>query len=294
MENSMIRDRADAGSTGLSREEQRSLTHGEFWIPEADRAVYRTAMRTLQRAGVPFIVSGLYAMYEYTGIYRETKDLDLFLEPHHVIDAARALRAEGFALRLEQAHWLAKAMLGDRQIDLIFGMGNGIALIDEQWYAHSRPGILAGMPVRVAPPEDLIWHRLFVSERHRYDMADVVHLFVCRGDELEWDRLLARVNTHWRLLMAHIHIFDFAYPGHHDRVPRSVRDELARRELAERDRPGDPNVCQGTLISRFSFSIDVNEWGLRDLRQEAVDAVRELAVVREIADSDVWDSRQES
>src|SRR2546430_11154752 len=39
----------------------------------------------------------------YTGIYRKTKDLDLFFEPSRVVDAARALRDAGFHVHLEQA-----------------------------------------------------------------------------------------------------------------------------------------------------------------------------------------------
>src|SRR5436190_23016740 len=142
----------------LSLEEQKSLTHGEFWIPENERVVYAHALQTLNRAGIPCVVSGLYAIYEYTGIYRKTKDLDLFFEPEHVVDAARALREEGFHVHLEQPHWLAKAYQNDVLVDLIYGMGNGLAFIDHTWYEHSRPGILAAMPVRVAPPEELIWH----------------------------------------------------------------------------------------------------------------------------------------
>jgi len=271
----------------LTGEERKSVTTGEFWIPEREREVYRLAMTALNRAGVPFVVSGLYAIYEYTGIYRQTKDLDLFFEPGHVIEAAHVLRDEGFELHLEEPHWLAKALLGEKQIDLIYGMGNGIAFIDAEWYRHSRPGILAGMPVRVSPPEDLIWHRLFVSERHRFDMSDVLHLILCRGSEMDWDRLIERVHEHWRLLLAQIHFFDYAYPGHRDRVPQSARDALQRR-AAEEVPTDDPTVCNGTLISRFSFSIDVNDWGFRDLRAEAVAASQELPVIQEIVASEVW------
>jgi hypothetical protein len=281
----------DPKLASLSGEERKSVTHGEFWIPEREREVYRIAMSALERAGVPFIVSGLYAIYEYTGIYRQTKDLDLFFEPGRVIEAARVLKSEGFELHLEESHWLAKAMHGDKQIDLIYGMGNGVALIDADWYRHSRPGILAGMPVRVSPPEDLIWHRLFVSERHRFDMSDVLHLILCRGDELDWDRLIERVHEHWRLLLAQIHFFDYAYPGHRGRVPQRVRDTLTQR-AAEETPTDDRTICNGTLISRFSFSIDVNEWGFRNLREEAVAASKMLPVIQEIAASDVWTSRR--
>ena len=90
------------GHEGLTREERKSVTHGDFWIPEEEREKYKRALAALNRSGVPYIVSGAYAIYEHTGIYRETKDLDLFLQPEHIVEAARALRAEGFRTRLEQ------------------------------------------------------------------------------------------------------------------------------------------------------------------------------------------------
>jgi Uncharacterised nucleotidyltransferase len=278
-------------TANLSKEEKRSLTHGEFWIPEAEREVYRTALRTLNRAGVRFVVSGLYALYEYTGIYRQTKDLDLFVEPAQVVPAARALKAVGFRPHLEQAHWLAKAMWDDKPVDLIFGTGNGLSFIDSIWFERSRAGLLAGTPVRVAPPEELILHRLFVSERHRSDVADVLHLIVCRGDEFDWERLLWRLNDHWRLLLAQIHLYDYVYPGHRARVPQWVRRKLYDAAEAAVAEVGDASICQGTLISRFSYSIDVNEWGFRDLRKEATIAARALPIVREIVQDEVWEDR---
>lgn len=273
----------------LTDEEQKSVTHGEFWIPEAERQVYQKALRALNEAGVKYIISGLYALYEYTGIYRKTKDLDVFVEPGVVVEAARVLKAAGFNTYLEQAHWIAKAMWGDKQVDLIFGMGNGMAFIDHEWYDRSRPGILAATPVRMAPPEDLIWHRLFVSERHRSDMADVLHLFMRRGNELDWNYLLKRVNYDWRLLLAQIHLFDFVYPGHRAHVPQWVRQQLYQKAAEEVDVIGDPRICCGTMISRFSYTIDVNEWGFRDPRKELTLAARSMPVVQEIVAADVWE-----
>ena len=69
---------------GLTREEQRSVTHGDFWIPEEEREKYKRALSTLNAAAIPYVVSGAYAIYEHTGIYRETKDLDLFVRPADV------------------------------------------------------------------------------------------------------------------------------------------------------------------------------------------------------------------
>jgi hypothetical protein len=277
---------------GLTREEEKSFTHGDFWIPEPAREVYKHALHTLNAGGIPYVVTGAYAIYEYTGIYRDTKDLDVFVQPEQLVEAMRALRAAGFRTRLEQAHWVAKAIEGEHFVDLIFGMGNGLALVDEDWYRHSRPAILAANPVRVAPPEELIWHRLFISERHRHDMADIAHLIYCLGRRLDWERLVRKTGEHWPLLLAQLQMFSYVYPEVEPRVPRWVFDDLlerARRDL-DRERDGDP-VTRGTLVSRFSFAIDVNEWGFRDLRTESIRATERLPIIRELATSDVWDER---
>lgn len=280
---------AARGFGSLTKEERRSVTHGEFWIPEEERVVYREALQALNAAGVPYIVSGLYAIYEYTGIYRQTKDLDLFFQPAHVVEAGRVLKAAGFAVHVEQAHWLAKAFKNGMLVDLIYGMGNGLSFIDDAWYAHSRPGILAAEPVRISPPEELIWHRLFVSERHRYDMADIVHLILARGGELNWERLLSRVGESWRLLLAQVHLYDYVYPGHRARIPPWVREDLMERAHEETGVEGDPKTCNGTMISRFSFAIDVNEWGFDNPRAASVEAACRSPVVQRIVESDVWE-----
>ena len=159
----------------LTKEEKKSVTHGDFWVPEREREVYKRALRALNEHGVPYVVAGAYAIYEHTGIYRDTKDLDIFVQPERTIDAARVLRDAGFTTRLEQPHWLAKAFQGEPFVDLIFGMGNGLALIDEGWYRHIRPAILAATPVRVAPAGSCCGIGCILHERHRQDMGDIVH-----------------------------------------------------------------------------------------------------------------------
>ena len=278
----------------LTAEERKSLTHGDFWIPEAEREVYKRALEALNAAGIPFVVAGAYAIYEHTGIYRQTKDLDLFFEPAVVVDAARALRAAGFRTRLEDEHWLAKATYGEHFVDLIYGMGNAMAFIDAGWTEHSRAGILAATPVRIAPAEELIWHRLFISERHRHDMSDIVHLILCVGESLDWKRLVSRVGENWPLLLSQVLMFTYVYPGYKSNIPAWVPEHLlglAREEFARAEE--DVDFTRGPMISRFSFTIDVREWGFSDPRSEQVRETRMKPEVRAIAEADVWDERGE-
>jgi hypothetical protein len=278
----------------LSPEERKSLTHGDFWIPEEERDVYRRALQALNEASVPYVVAGAYAIYEHTGIYRQTKDLDIFVEPTAVVTAARALHDAGFVMRLEDLHWLAKAFVGDKFVDLIYGMGNAVAFIDADWVKHSRSGVLAAQPVRIAPAEELIWHRLFISERHRHDMSDILHLMLCVADGLDWERLMGRVGEHWPLLLAQLQMFSYVYPGYRSNVPSWVLEQLIEQARANVGRDEeDADVTRGTLISRFSFAIDVREWGFSDPRGDMVRQARNKPVVREIAESDVWDERSD-
>ncbi|HET7620077.1 MAG TPA: hypothetical protein VFK20_16335, partial [Vicinamibacterales bacterium] len=157
-----------------------------------------------------------------------------------------------------------------------------------------RPGVLAATPVRIAPPEELIWHRLFISERHRHDMSDILHLIVCLGETLDWERLMARVGMNWPLLLAQLQTFTYVYPGYRTNVPTWVMETLldrARAEVGVDDEEAD--LTRGPLISRFSFTIDVREWGFADPRGELIRIARNQPVIREIEAADVWDVRAE-
>ncbi|MGH9331957.1 MAG: hypothetical protein ACRD09_16070, partial [Vicinamibacterales bacterium] len=241
--------RRGASLDHLSEDERKSVTHGDFWIPEEARQVYRLALETLNDAGISYVVAGAFAIYEHTGIYRQTKDLDLFFEPRDLLPGAYALADAGFDLRLEEPHWLAKAVRGEVFVDLIYGMGNGVALIDSVWHDFARAGTLAATPVMIAPAEELLWHRLFIHERHRQDMSDIMHLIISVGDALDWDRLLKRVGSHWPLLLAQLQVFSYVYPGFRSRVPRHIMETLLdrARDHAGKDDP-DEAITNGPLI----------------------------------------------
>lgn len=123
-------------------------------------------------------------------------------------------------------------------------------------------------------------------------MADIAHLIVARGARLDWTRVLERVGENWPLLLAQLHIFSYVYPESKGNVPGWVIEDLLERARDDIERPrSHDRVTRGTFVSQFSFAIDVNEWGFRDLRAERVHEMERSAMVREIVDSDVWDQR---
>ena len=231
--------------------------------------LYRNALEMLNRAGVPYLVGGTYAFQYYAGISRTTKDFDIFARQRDLPRVLDALQRTGFKTEIAFTHWLAKAYHGDKFIDVIYSSGNGIAEVDDEWFAHAVDEEVLGVPVKLCPAEEMIWSKGLIMERERYDGADVAHLFRHCSGLLNWDRLVRRFGPHWRVLLSHCILFGFIYPGERALIPAAVIRELTGRLQAELEVPTrDSKVCQGTLLSRSQYLVDVDEWGYEDARAE--------------------------
>ena len=237
-------------------------------VPAETAAFYRRALGVLLDAEVPFLVGGAFAHACYTGIRRSTKDLDLFIRRDDYDRVASLMRAEGWRAELTYPHWLAKVHAGGDFIDLIFNSGNGLTPVDERWFRNNAQAEVLGMPVRLANMEDGLLSKAFIMERERYDGADIAHLLHANAEQLDWAGLLERFGPHWRVLLAHLVLFGFIYPGERHRVPRWVMDKLIARLIAvTRQAPAeDLHVCAGTLLSREQYLHDVEQLGYVDGR----------------------------
>lgn len=233
------------------------------------QAFYRQAVQLLNEADIPFLVGGAYALAHYTGIVRHTKDFDVFVRPDDCRRALDTFARAGLRTELTFAHWLGKAFNGEDFVDVIFSSGNGVAKVDDHWFEHSASATFLGEPIRLCPIEEIIWSKSFVCERERFDGADINHLLRARGRELDWQRLLDRFGPHWRVLMCHLVLFGFVYPSERDTVPGWAMAELLRRLEAESEAPADRRVCQGTLLSRIQYVIDMDRWGYADARLDS-------------------------
>jgi hypothetical protein len=235
-------------------------------------AFFRHSIEALRRAKVPFLVGGAHATEAYTGIEALTKDLDLFVRGAHVERALAALAAAGYATELTSPIWIAKAYDGDDRVDLIFSSGNGVCTVDDAWFEHAPRVKVLGYRLPLVPVEEMIWSKAFLMERDRFDGADVAHLVRAAGGKLDGARLLERFGVHWRVLLAHVILFDYIYPSDRALVPSGLRDELLARaaaaEAGERAVTGRPDValCFGTFLSRHSFRRDIEQFGLVDAR----------------------------
>lgn len=231
-------------------------------FPPEQQALFCEVLQHLNRACVPYVVSGAFALQRHTGICRDTKDLDLFLPAEVVPEALRLLRDGGFETEIRDPVWLAKAHRDGYYVDLITGMSNGTITVDRSWIERGSPFTVLGVSTRVLAAEELIASKLFVGFRERFDGADVVHVIYGTMGRLDWDRLRQLAGEHWEMLLWALILFHYVYPCNTGYVPRPVWDDLLSRLQRGLHSPPVPPFFRGTLIDDRMFAIDVDEWGL--------------------------------
>jgi hypothetical protein len=235
----------------------------------AELGVRARAIQVLQAAGLPFLVGGAYAFAHYTGVYRDTKDLDLFLRASDTERAMDVLRADGWRTERHPDGWLSKGYKGEYFVDLIFSSGNGVAVVDDGWFDPAPRACVFGQDVQLVPPEEMIWSKAFVLERERFDGADVNHILRAVGPRLDWDRLLRRFQRYWEVLLAHLLLFRFVYPSDRNSVPDRVMTELLSRTVDTlKEGNEEDRVCRGNLLSRVNYRLDIDAWGYADGRAQ--------------------------
>jgi hypothetical protein len=226
--------------------------------------LFRAVLKLMTLRKVPYVVSGTFALHEHTGIWRKTKDLDLFLPAGEVPNALRVLEEAGFETEVRDPVWLAKAWRKGYFVDLITGMSNGVIRVDRSWIDRGTPARILGVRSRVLAAEELIASKIFVVRRERFDGADVAHLIYATRDTLDWRRVLTLVGDHWEMLLLSLIFFRYIYPRHAGAVPRWVWHELLSKFEVALVNPDLEAPFRGTLIDENMFAIDVKEWGLEN------------------------------
>jgi hypothetical protein len=237
-------------------------------FPPEQRKLFCEVLEHMNRAKIPYVVSGAFALQKHTGIWRNTKDLDFFLPPEAVSEALQHLQEQGFETEVRDPVWLAKAHRDGYFVDLITGMSNAIITVDQSWIDRGSDAMVLGVPTRVLAAEELIASKLFVNFRERFDGADVVHIIHGTKGKLDWSRIGQLVGEHWELLLWELILFHYVYPAHKDYVPKQVWADLLNRLHHDLESPPNTRPFRGSLIDEKMFAIDVKEWGMEDLLQQ--------------------------
>lgn len=222
---------------------------------------YREVLTILADSKIDFLVGGGFALRLYTDIMRDTKDLDIFCRSGDCPSILKVFKENGYETELTDARWLAKAISGENFMDIIFNNPGNHCAVDDGWFERSVKSELLGVKLRVIPAESLIWSKLYVQNRERYDGADINHIILRYGQKLDWKWLWAHMETHWQLVMAQVLSFQFVYPSERDLIPKWLFDELMKRAQEQYDMPVPvEKICRGPLIDQTQYAPDITEW----------------------------------
>ncbi|WP_299826508.1 nucleotidyltransferase [uncultured Pontibacter sp.] len=222
---------------------------------------YREALSILTDCKIDFLVGGGFALRLYTDIMRDTKDLDIFCRSGDCPRILKVFKEQGYETELTDARWLAKAKNGEHFMDIIFNNPGNHCAVDDAWFERSVKSELLDFKVSVIPAEALIWSKLYVQNRERYDGADINHLILRYGTKLDWKWLWSHMETHWQLLLAQFMSFQFVYPSERDLIPKWLFDELLIRAQEQYDMPLPvERICRGPLIDQTQYATDITDW----------------------------------
>jgi len=237
--------------------------------PEDRVELFRDVLQLLERNRIPFAVSGAFSLRQHTGICRNTKDLDLFLTAENSSAALRCLREAGMECEVTDPVWLSKAWRDGYFVDLITGMSNGVITVQESWIQRARAAVVYGVESRVLAPEELVASKIFVAKRERFDGADIAHVIYGTFGDFDWKRELELVGPHWEMLLWSLMLFRYVYPAQSHYVPTEIWCELLTRFMNEVKNPNPHAFFRGSLVDENMFAIDVEEWRLPNLLDEA-------------------------
>lgn len=212
------------------------------------------------------MIGGTYAVMFHTGIERETKDLDIFCKPGDYPKLVECLAKAGYKTTIADDRWLAKAQKGKYFIDIIFGSGIAIYSINDNTFKNAPVTDLFGNKVKVLPPEELIWAKIFIQDRYKYEGADIAHLILKKGKNLNWKLLLSHMEQYWEVLLMQLINFRFIYPSERDVIPKWLLEELTNRLINQLHMPKPhEKISRGRLFSRSAYEVDIHDWGFKDV-----------------------------
>jgi hypothetical protein len=235
-----------------------------LYLDPVEADLFRRWLEVLRRTGVPFALGGAYAQYGFTGVWRDSKDLDAFVRPEDVRTVLDAFEADGFETELRDPHWLAKVHSAPHLLDILFAVRHMTRLrIGDEWLRTAAAARFLDVPTRVLRPEEIIATKVYIANRDRFDGADILHLIRALQGEVDWQRVVDLLQGDEEIVLWHLVLFAYAYPMHREWLPR----ELMRRAL---ERVGGPpeglaaRAFRGMVLDPVSFRVDVSESGYRD------------------------------
>jgi hypothetical protein len=232
---------------------------------------YHYAIELLNKHDIKYLIGGAYAFREYTGIFRDTKDIDVFCRHEEYEKILKLFSDRDFDYEVTDVRWIAKVFNGEEYVDIIFGNPTNICPVDDTWFEHAKVGNLFGQPVLFMAPEEMIWSKIFVQDRERYDGSDINHLILKQSKNMDWHRLNNRLKPHWQLLLGQLINFQYVYPSERDLVPKWLMEELSQKALNQYDFPPSfDKICRGPYLDNQQYETDIKIWGFKAITNKTV------------------------
>jgi Nucleotidyl transferase of unknown function (DUF2204) len=229
-------------------------------------AFYAEVLKILKESKFTFMVGGGFAVVAYTGLHRPTKDIDFFVKAGDYPKILNKFTSLGFKTQVDDERWIAKIFKGKLYVDLIFGSSNLIAPVTDDWFKDSQTAKVCNYEVKIPSVTDLIWSKVFIQNRERYDGADIAHLILMKNQEINWERLLCSMEQYWEVLLIHLLNFRFIYPSEREKIPSWLLRELLSRLQHQFELPTPKmKVCRGRMFSVADYATDVMELGFADV-----------------------------
>ncbi len=187
-------------------------------IPDAEWATYEKVIDDAQQRRIPFAMGGAFAIAAYTGAWRNTKDLDLYVTPDSREPMIALLSRHGFADYFDvlpyDRWWIYRGYKkeNDTIIDIISAAANHRTHVQPWWISGPEVEVRARW-LRVLPVEVIVQDKLYIMQRERCDWSDVLNLLYSRGTEIDWERVLKEEGEDSPLLAGVLSVFRWLAPG---------------------------------------------------------------------------------
>ncbi|GAB7028039.1 nucleotidyltransferase family protein [Geotalea toluenoxydans] len=219
-------------------------------------AVYAQLLQAAEKNGLRLAIGGGLALSAYSGYMRNTKDMDLYVVEPDQKKLIKLMIEQGFAEYNAVEYDPTWSYRGSRRgfiVDLLWKMLNGRGAVDEVWTSRGWALTVRGVALRLIPPEELAWSKLYILRRERADWPDILNLIFAQGPEMDWERLLARVGEDRPVLTSLMSLFCWMCPGRAADLPEFIWKRLGM-ELR-------PPAHDGPLIDRTRTTLfKANDW----------------------------------
>lgn len=219
-------------------------------------AVYGQLLQAAGKNGLRLAIGGGLALSAYSGYVRNTKDMDLYVMESDQKKLAKLMAEQGFAEYNAVDYDPTWSYRGTRRgfvVDLLWRMLNGRGAVDEVWTSRGWQLTVRGVKLRLIPPEELVWSKLYILRRERADWPDILNIIFAQGPEMDWERLFSRVGEDMPVLTSLMSLFCWMCPGRAAAFPRFIWERMGM-ELR-------PPAEDGALIDRTKTTLfKADDW----------------------------------